>query len=338
MKLAFIIPTYNRSTKIVKCIDSILEFKKLQSYEVHIIVCNNASTDNTESVLNNYTTQQNLSFYTREKFEPSGHESLIKLLEEIPADYDWYWMMGDDDYIDIKNQSLFSSIFSIKDIDYIHASSSNEGTSDQLFIGSGSDLTEKYGLLGLFGFISSQIISKSILIKIKNTLKDYKLSKKYCFAHALLLYQTLLSEKGIVVNDNWVRNVDDKPSDGSGEPWLETAKYLKEAHDHGVLKTPLSRGFLISEKKLLWRNFICWLILHSFSSRMPIDDENILKVQKTIELCNDEELISREINMFKIICEELKFIHNEENQEPEIRDSFIQNLTNLYNHLNKPYT
>lgn len=336
MKIAFVIPTYNRSNKIQKCIDSILDFRKSQEIEIHIIVCNNMSTDGTEAILENYSTKPNFIFYSREKFETSGHESLIKLLEELPINYDWYWIIGDDDYINIRNHTLFNSIFNSKELDYIHASSIHEGRSDQIFIGSGADLTEKYGLIGLYGFISSQIISLTTLIAIKEKLKNYKLSKEYCFSHALLFYQVLLTKKGAIISDDWIRNVDDKPSDGSGEPWLETAKYLKEAHDHGILKIPLSRGFLISEKKLLWRNFICWTILHSFSSKKPIDASKTLQIQETIKLCEDTELASRELHLFKIICEELNYIHSSTTKEDPIKDSILQNLTNIYNNLNQP--
>ena len=338
MKVAFAIPTFNRAEKISKCIDSIIEFShQIQDIEIEIIVCNNQSTDGTAILLENYKKKHtNFSFYTRKIFEKTGHESILKLLEELPTKYNWYWLMGDDDYIKIENSALFKSVLSIPNVDYIHASTPQKKYSDDLLLGPGIELSKKYGLIGLYGFISSQIISSSALDEIKIILSNYNLEKTYCFSHALLLHQVLQSKGGIIVSDGWVRNIDDTPSDGSGDPWLETAKFFREAHVHGVLNLPIDSGFLMSEGKFLWRNFICWMIIYSFKTKSSIDESRIKLINDTIQLCSDINLVASEKLIFNIICEELRYLHDTKYQDEKIKNSIIGNLTNIYNQLNNP--
>ncbi len=336
MKIAFIIPTYNRAGKIGQCVDSIIEFSHAQDVDIEIIVCNNQSTDGTDELLKEYSkNHRNFSFYVRKDFEKSGHESLLKLFEEIPNKYNWYWVMGDDDYIKIENPSLFNKILSIPGIDYIHASTPQKKYSDDLLLGPGIELSKKYGLIGLYGFISSQIISASALDEIQKLLANYKLDRTYCFSHALLLHQVLQSRGGIIVSEGWVRNINDTPSDGSGDPWLETARFFRQAHNHGVLNLPMESGFLMSEGKFLWRNFICWMILYSFKTKTPIDESRKKLIVDTIQLCSDADLATSETLLFNIICEELRYLHNIKSQDEKIKNSIIGNLTNIYNHLNK---
>ena len=336
MKIAFVIPTYNRVGKIGQCIDSIIEFSRTQDVDIEIIVCNNQSTDGTTELLESYSKNHpNFSFYVRKDFEKSGHESLLKLLEEIPNKYNWYWLMGDDDYIKIENSSLFKTVLSIPGVDYIHASTPQKKYSEDLLLGSGMELSKKYGLLGLYGFMSSQIISSSALEEIQRLLANYKLDKTYCFSHVLLLHQALQSRGGIIVSEGWVRNIDDTPSDGSGDPWLQTARFFREAHDHGVLNLPMESGFLMSEGKFLWRNFICWMILYSFRTKTPIDESRKKMINDTIQLCSDIDLATSETLLFNIICEELRYLHDVRNQDEEIKNSIIGNLTNIYNQLNQ---
>lgn len=336
MKIAFLIPTYNRIGKIGRCIDSIIEFShQVTDIEIQIIVCNNKSTDQTILLLEKYKNKHpNFSFYTREIFEKTGHESILKILEEVPNKYDWYWLMGDDDCIKIENSSLLNSVLSIPNLDYIHASTPQKKYSDDLLLGPGIELSKKYGLIGLYGFMSSQIISSSALEEVKNLISNYKLDKTYCFSHALLLHQVLQSKGGIIVSEGWVRNIDDTPSEGSGDPWLETAKHFREAHDYGVLNLPIDSGFLMSEGKFLWRNFICWMILHSFKTKSSIDESRKKLISETIKLCSDINLVSSETLLLNIICNELAYLYDIKNQDEKIKNSIIGNLTNIYNQLN----
>jgi len=63
--VSIIIPVYNNSNLTKQCIDSILKFHLNNHYE--IIVVDNASTDKTEALLENYTAQyQNIKYYRSE--------------------------------------------------------------------------------------------------------------------------------------------------------------------------------------------------------------------------------------------------------------------------------
>ena len=65
LDISIIIPVYNNSNLTKQCIDSILKFHLNNHYE--IIVVDNASTDKTEALLENYTAQyQNIKYYKSE--------------------------------------------------------------------------------------------------------------------------------------------------------------------------------------------------------------------------------------------------------------------------------
>jgi cellulose synthase/poly-beta-1,6-N-acetylglucosamine synthase-like glycosyltransferase len=55
MKISFVIPAYNEVSYIEKCLNSIFLEMKGRSYDVEIIVVNNASTDNTKEVANSFS-------------------------------------------------------------------------------------------------------------------------------------------------------------------------------------------------------------------------------------------------------------------------------------------
>ena len=55
-KIAAIVVTYNRCDLLVECLEALLKFAP----EVDVIVINNASTDETESVLQKYIKESNI--------------------------------------------------------------------------------------------------------------------------------------------------------------------------------------------------------------------------------------------------------------------------------------
>jgi glycosyltransferase involved in cell wall biosynthesis len=55
MKISFVIPAYNEERYVGDCLDAILKEKHANSYDVEIIVVNNASTDGTAEAVKKYS-------------------------------------------------------------------------------------------------------------------------------------------------------------------------------------------------------------------------------------------------------------------------------------------
>ena len=65
IEVTVVIPTYNREKVIRRALDSLVK----QTYKnFEVIVGDDGSTDNTESVINEYMDQLNLSYYWMENF------------------------------------------------------------------------------------------------------------------------------------------------------------------------------------------------------------------------------------------------------------------------------
>lgn len=96
-KVSIMIPTYNRSQMLKKCLDSCLE----QTYtNLEIVVSDNASPDDTTEVMNNYLVDGRVRYY-RQKKNICG-EQWGKLLHEY-ATGDYGMLLCDDDYITDKS-------------------------------------------------------------------------------------------------------------------------------------------------------------------------------------------------------------------------------------------
>jgi len=63
--LSICIPTYNRAEYLDKCLASIVSQKEFRGGNVEIVISDNASTDNTEDVVNRYQEQYDNIFYSR---------------------------------------------------------------------------------------------------------------------------------------------------------------------------------------------------------------------------------------------------------------------------------
>lgn len=92
-KLSFIIPVYNTSQYITKCIDSILN-QEIHNYE--IIIVNDGSTDNSLQVLQKYIEYQQITIISK----PNGGVSSArnKGIEICKGDYIFF--VDSDDYIE----------------------------------------------------------------------------------------------------------------------------------------------------------------------------------------------------------------------------------------------
>jgi abequosyltransferase len=93
--ISFCIPTYNRAKYISETIDSIL--KQITS-EDEIVICDNASTDNTSEILKEYCKRHsNIKYF----LWPSNQGADLNYLKTVElATKKYCWFMGSDDVIE----------------------------------------------------------------------------------------------------------------------------------------------------------------------------------------------------------------------------------------------
>ncbi len=105
-KVSVIIPTYNRARYLKECIDSVLNqgFMNLE-----IIVCDNASTDNTTQIINSFNDKR--IFYYRNNTNLGATKNYNKVLSYVTGDF--IQIFGDDDVMNIgciqKKLEIFNS-------------------------------------------------------------------------------------------------------------------------------------------------------------------------------------------------------------------------------------
>lgn len=95
MKLAILIPTFNRSKQLAENLSKILE--QTSAKTVAIYVSDNCSTDDTESVMQEFQKTHPSVFYKRNSTNIGFDENLISLMKWAEGDYVWF--LGDDDYV-----------------------------------------------------------------------------------------------------------------------------------------------------------------------------------------------------------------------------------------------
>ena len=339
MNVAIIIPTFNRVDKLEVCLQSLISFCKSSSHAIDLIICNNHSTDSTENFLNVISKKYPIiKPYSRSKFEKSGHESAVKLINEVSEEYDWYWLFGDDDLIEIQDIEKFDQTISNSEIDYIYAPTYYKKLTDYPVLDNVKGLADYFGLIDLFGFFSSQIFSKKALLQIKQSTSSISYDLEFCFIVPVIFYQSISDLNGYVGIDPWVKNIDDIPSNGSAEPWFLCEHYFNLANKKNIIKFPKNKEFFLTEKKYLWRNFICWIISHAVSNRTAENLHFKEIISKTIKLCEDETLIKNELFLLNLSFLLLdKIYSNQIISDQELHLNSLEVVNEIYQFLNKEY-
>lgn len=111
--VSVVIPTYNRSSTIIRCIESVIQ----QSYKnIEIIVVDDASTDNTESVIQKYITLNNFN-YIKLASNVGGAEARNIGINKSNGDYIAFQDSDDEWMLDkLEKQMLY---FNQNDVDIV---------------------------------------------------------------------------------------------------------------------------------------------------------------------------------------------------------------------------
>lgn len=85
--LSICIPTYNRADVLKHCIDAIVNHEETKKGGIEIVVCDNASTDNTQQMMSEYAQQYPYILYVRNKENIGVILNTLKVLDSATGAY-----------------------------------------------------------------------------------------------------------------------------------------------------------------------------------------------------------------------------------------------------------
>lgn len=206
--LEILIPTWNRGTLLANCVRSVIrEIQRYSDLSVRIVISNNGSTDDTDSVVDGLMGEFNDIHYYKNTCNIGISLNFIKLIHVSNAEY--IWILGDDDACRPGAlRTIFSTISDDNDYhvfvnDTIHNSnfvsnlfsiSEFNGKSVQLKL---FDIFNSLGWLYLSGFISTQVVRATGL---KNTRFDIHFKNTLVYSCCIL--EAYANGRGMVIDSN----------------------------------------------------------------------------------------------------------------------------------------
>lgn len=179
-KLTIAIPTYNRSSKLSECVDRVIEYGK--DLNIEIIISDNASTDNTQEVVERIKKNNPEISYYRNSENLGFDGNFLNCFEKAKGQY--VWLLSDDDIL------LPGAIESVlvgleKNPVCMHLNSSGIENEEPLVTGVArfkvdglKEYTDKNDFIEEIGifctFVSSLVFDTELVKKIENKEKYFK--------------------------------------------------------------------------------------------------------------------------------------------------------------------
>lgn len=111
MKVAVLMSTYNGEKYLEEQIDSILAQEG--NFELHLYIRDDGSEDKTADILKQYGCFGNVALYQGDNYGPAN--SFLRLLYDIPEDYDFFAFSDQDDVWD--SDKILSAVSMLKNVD-----------------------------------------------------------------------------------------------------------------------------------------------------------------------------------------------------------------------------
>ena len=192
--LSICIPTYNRSTHLGECLDAVLSSAKEYKSKIEIVISDNASTDDTQTVVNEYMKMHSIIRYHRNVKNFGAGSNIYIVAEKASGEY--VWVLGDDDKISDKAISSILERISLgynliitnfsrwsKDFSLMWKQKGISHRQDEEF-NDPNKLMKRFG--AYLGYISSIIIKKDVLLSTPYT--EYKQFIEYELPFLYLVY------------------------------------------------------------------------------------------------------------------------------------------------------
>ena len=206
--LTIAIPTYNRSACLARLLDSIIQQDNYCCDELEVIICDNASTDETELISKRGLDKiKNSTYHLNEK--NLGMDGNFKKCFELSSGK-YLWMIGDDDLIVRDGLSkVFSIIKSRPSLDmvYVNSAANAELSYDidtkSSFYSNDADFISDVRVM--FTFISGMICKKNDFLINEVDIFSSRISGKYLMH---LTWQIPLLKNGTdfaIIHDNIIQ-------------------------------------------------------------------------------------------------------------------------------------
>jgi len=313
IKLAVVIPTFNRVEKLKVALQSIEAQIIDSSVELHCVISNTASTDETGIFLDTLKSNEKITYHILNKMEVNEWLNWLRCIEFIPTDIDWVWFHGDDDYFSTNDavQIIVNQIINPLNINVtlIHACQSRRSRNTGIIHnGKLFDLCNSIGYHEMLGWMSSLVVKrdkfvnglvkylkKSEEIKIIDDAITLKIS---AFSHSAALLEACINDEALFVDVPLIEPQDLEQDELSIKRWEKDKTGLRyffviddliDLKERGIIKDNLSSTFFRYLNYSIWDRFLDGIIASVISKGFitDINRENLQRIKKISTLISN---------------------------------------------------
>lgn len=242
IKLAIAIPTFNRVEKLKIALQNIESQIIDSSFELHCVISNTASTDETGIFLDSLKSNEKITYHILNKVEVTEWRNWLRCIEFIPTDIDWVWFHGDDDYLAMNNavQIIIQQIINPlnHNVTLLHACQARRSrNSGNIHHGKLLDLCNAIGYHEMLGWMSSLIVKRDIFVnsmlkyfKKTETFKtadDFLKLKHSSYPHSAALLEACVNDEVLFIDIPLIEPQDKVQDALSIQRWKEVHEGLR---------------------------------------------------------------------------------------------------------------
>ena len=290
LRIAIAIPTYNRLDRLVVALAHVESQAMDERVDLCCVISNIASNDGTTEFLAQLDSSR-VRYIIHNQPEDNVNLNWRRCVEAIPADVDWVWFHGDDDFITIPEAvgGVAEIIDRLADdrLSVVHVTQARRShNSGQLRKGTLFDLCNELGFHEVLGWMSSLVVRRdrfvpAILRSTESVIGAYRAEdlierRISAFAHSSALLEACIGDQACVVDVPWVEPQDAEQTPESIARWQEggvSERYffviddLLDMQSRGVLPAKLTRTFFRYLTYSLWDRYAGTLIAAAIRAR-----------------------------------------------------------------------
>lgn len=229
--LAIVIPTYNRIEKLKIAVQSVLALKYDKSeFDLHLVIHNSCSTDDTESYLNSLTHPSvKVTTVNATKLDADGNLVYVDAkynmqgaVNAVPESVDWVWLLGDDDFI--QDLDVISVLLQLQnkyeDLALVHFCQSRRSKRTNSAIkGTLIGLCNKMGFHEILGWISSIVVKREHIHKAFNS--NLYENTQSAYWHSSTLLEVCAQNTSMFIDRPTVEPQDESQTQDSVQRWMK---------------------------------------------------------------------------------------------------------------------
>lgn len=281
MHIAVAIPTFNRVRNLKLAVEGFLSQRKPNDVTLSLIISNSASTDGTYNYLK-VLKKKHPEIYIFNDHLDWDYANFGCILDLLPNDADWVWLMGDDDKFhssgsieklcEILRRGSYRS-----ELAFVHACASDRSTNTgNIHIDSVLNLCKRFGYIEMLGWFSSLIVRRNEFAKVLSILhqkcvmsKEHHVRTNSAFHHSRYLLEQLYDKPAAFFDEPLVEEQQDSDKTANQQRWLNEnmgERYLFIVDDllgikqSGIPLRDLENTFFKYHRSHLWDRFMIYQI------------------------------------------------------------------------------